>query len=172
LVNTLNAALYSHLDYDNSLTDLAVKRNKIIYNASTSDRFITCFLAVLTPETGELDIVNAGHNPILLRKSDGTLYKINAGGVGLGMLDMDLPYEGEKLTLQSGERLFLFTDGIPEAMNGVEEEYTDEKMENFFLENITETAQEFVDKIVSDVKSFTGEAEQSDDITTMYLIKK
>ncbi len=68
--------------------------------------------------------------------------------------------------------LFLFTDGIPEAMNESEEEYSDERMEEFFLQNKTKTAQEFVDKIVEDVKTFTGNAEQSDDITVLYLIKK
>jgi sigma-B regulation protein RsbU (phosphoserine phosphatase) len=100
------------------------------------------------------------------------MHKIEAGGVGLGMFDFGIPYEGEKLSLNKNERLFLYTDGIPEAMNEKEEEYSDERMENFFLENNTITAQEFVDKIVKDVKSFTGNAEQSDDITTLYLIRK
>ena len=53
-----------------------------------------------------------------------------------------------------------------------EEEYSDERMEEFFLQNKTKTAQEYVNKIVKDVKSFTGTAEQSDDITVLYLIRK
>jgi sigma-B regulation protein RsbU (phosphoserine phosphatase) len=57
-------------------------------------------------------------------------------------------------------------------MNESEEEYSDERMEEFFLQNKTKTAQEFVDKIVKDVKSFAGNAEQSDDITVLYLIRK
>ncbi|RKY90096.1 MAG: hypothetical protein DRQ01_09735, partial [Ignavibacteriae bacterium] len=154
------------------LVEMTDKLNKIIYNASPSDKFITYFISVLNAKTGELDIVNAGHNPVLRLKDNHTLHKIEAGGVGLGMFDMGIPYEGEKLTLKPGERLFLFTDGIPEAMNENEEEYSDERMEEFFLINKTATAQEYVDKIVSDVKSFAGDAEQSDDITTMYLIKK
>ncbi|MGB5896426.1 MAG: SpoIIE family protein phosphatase, partial [Ignavibacteriaceae bacterium] len=75
-------------------------------------------------------------------------------------------------TIKTDERLFLYTDGIPEAMNESEEEYSDERMEKFFLKNKTSTAQDFVDKIVTDVKSFTGNAEQSDDITVLYLIRK
>jgi sigma-B regulation protein RsbU (phosphoserine phosphatase) len=151
---------------------MADKLNKIIYNASPPDKFITYFITTLDAKTGELDIVNAGHNPILLLRTDGTIQKIDAGGVGLGMFDFGVPYTGEKQTIRKGERLFLFTDGIPEAMNETEDEYSDERMEEFFLKNKTKTAQEFVDKIVTDVKSFTGNAEQSDDITLLYLIRK
>jgi sigma-B regulation protein RsbU (phosphoserine phosphatase) len=100
------------------------------------------------------------------------MQKIEAGGVGLGMFDFGIPYVGEKQTIQTNERLFLYTDGIPEAMNESEDEYSDERMEEFFLQNKTKTAQEYVDKIVKDVKSFTGNAEQSDDITVLYLIRK
>jgi len=171
LVNTLNASLYAYLDNKTPLVEMTDKLNKIIYNASPSDKFITYFISILDAKTGELDIVNAGHNPVLLLKDNNTLHKIEAGGVGLGMFDMEIPYEGEKLTLKSGERLFLFTDGIPEAMNESEEEYSDERMEEFFLKNKTTTAQEYVDKIVMDVKSFAGNAEQSDDITLLYLIR-
>jgi len=171
LVNTLNASLYAYLDNKTPLVEMTDKLNKIIYNASPSDKFITYFISVLNAKTGELDIVNAGHNPVLLLKDNNTLHKIEAGGVGLGMFDMGIPYEGEKLTLKPGERLFLFTDGIPEAMNESEEEYSDERMEEFFLKNKTTTAKEYVDKIVMDVKSFAGNAEQSDDITLLYLIR-
>jgi sigma-B regulation protein RsbU (phosphoserine phosphatase) len=172
LVNTLNASLYAYLDNRTPLPEMADKLNKIIYNASPPDKFITYFITILDAKTGELDIVNAGHNPILLLREDGAMQKIEAGGVGLGMFDFGIPYKGEKQTINTDERLFLYTDGIPEAMNKTEDEYSDERMEEFFLKNKTNTAQEFVDKIVTDVKSFTGNAEQSDDITVLYLIRK
>ena len=172
LVNTLNASLYAYLDNRTPLPEMADKLNKIIYNASPPDKFITYFITILDAKTGELDIVNAGHNPILLLREDGTIQKIQAGGVGLGMFDFGIPYTGEKQTIKTNERLFLYTDGIPEAMNESEDEYSEERMEKFLLKNKTKTAQEFVDKIVSDVKSFTGNAEQSDDITVLYLIRK
>ncbi|MDH3269389.1 MAG: SpoIIE family protein phosphatase, partial [Ignavibacteria bacterium] len=61
---------------------------------------------------------------------------------------------------------------IPEAMNENEEEYSDDRMEKLILENKFETAREFIDKIVSDVKGFAENSEQSDDITAMYIIRK
>ncbi|HSW55011.1 MAG TPA: SpoIIE family protein phosphatase, partial [Ignavibacteriaceae bacterium] len=65
--------------------------------------------------------------------------------------------------------LFLYTDGIPEAMNTKEEEYSDEKMIDFFKVNSTQPLDDFIKNIVEDVKSHVGEAEQSDDITSMIL---
>ena len=71
LVNTLNAALYSYLEFNMPLTELADKLNKLIYKSSPPDKYITFFIAVLHSKTGELDIVNAGHNPIFLVRNNG-----------------------------------------------------------------------------------------------------
>ena len=77
-----------------------------------------------------------------------------------------------KLKLEKGERLFIFSDGIPEAMNKDEEEYSDEKLEKFFVEETPENAEEFINAIVTDVKLHTRGEIQSDDITAIYLIRK
>jgi len=172
LVSTLDAALYSYLEFDIPLTEMADRLNKLIYKSSPSDKFITFFIAVLDSKTGELDIVNAGHNPILLLRVDGSLEKIDAGGVGLGMFDFSVPLTGQKLIMNSGDKLFLYTDGVPEAMSEKEEEYSDERMEKFAQNNSTASSQEFVDRLIGDVKSFSDNAEQSDDITILYLIRK
>jgi sigma-B regulation protein RsbU (phosphoserine phosphatase) len=169
LVSTLNAALSSYLEFDLPLTEISDKLNKLIYKSSPSDKFITFFIAVLDPKTGELDIVNAGHNPILLLRKDNTLEKLDAGGVGLGMFDFGIPYTGQKSTMNSGDKLFLYTDGIPEAMNENEEEYSDEKMIKFFENNSGKPTNEFVDELVKDIKSYAGLAQQSDDITVLIL---
>ena len=171
LVNTLNASLYTYLEFNLPLTEMAERLNKLIYRSSPSDKFITFFMAVLDPKSSELDIINAGHNPILLLRKNGTLEKIDAGGIGLGMLDLGLPFTGQKLTLETGDKLFLYTDGIPEAMNKNEEEYSDERMIDFLKNNSNKTANDFVEALVNDVKSYAGSAQQSDDIT-MLILKK
>jgi sigma-B regulation protein RsbU (phosphoserine phosphatase) len=140
LVSTLDASLRSYLDFHIPLSEMAVKMNAIIYKSSTADKFITFLIAVLNPANGEIDIINAGHNPALLLRKDKKMEMIEAGGVAFGMFDMGLPFEGKKLKLDKGERLFIFSDGIPEAMNKDEEEYTDEKLEKFFVEEKTNSA--------------------------------
>jgi sigma-B regulation protein RsbU (phosphoserine phosphatase) len=172
LVSTLDASLRSYLDFHIPLSEMAVKMNSIIYKSSTADKFITFLIAVLDPSNGEIDIINAGHNPALLLRKDDKMELIEAGGVAFGMFDMGLPFEGKKLKLEKGERLFIFSDGIPEAMNKDEEEYSDEKLEKFFVEETPETAEEFINAIVTDVKLHTKGEIQSDDITAIYLIRK
>lgn len=172
LVSTLNASLKAYLDVNYPLSDLAVKLNKVIYNASPPDKFITFFISILDPETGELDIINAGHNPALLLRKDGNLEKIEAGGVAFGMFDMGLPFEGQKLLLEKGERLLLFTDGIPEAMNIDEDEYSDEILDEFFKSHVPESAETFISDLIADVRQFTQNTPQSDDITALYIIRK
>ncbi|MBN1301100.1 MAG: PP2C family protein-serine/threonine phosphatase [Melioribacteraceae bacterium] len=172
LVSTLNASLNAYLNSQIQLDELAARMNKVIYKASPSNKFITFFIAVLSPESGELDIINAGHNPSLILKNDKRLYRVEAGGVALGMFDMNLPYAGEKLIFNKGDKLLLYTDGIPEAMNSAEEEYSDEKLEEFYLLNSDCAASEFLDKLVAEVRKHTADTPQSDDITALLLIRK
>jgi serine phosphatase RsbU (regulator of sigma subunit) len=169
LVNTLSAALYSYMGFNLPLPDLADRLNKLIYKASPSDKYITFFITLLNHETGELDVLNAGHNPIFLVRKDGSMEKINAGGVGLGMFDFGIPFNGEKTILNPGDKLFLYTDGIPEAMNENEEEYSDERMITFLQSNAVLPSEEFIRLLVQDVAEYTGGADQSDDITALLL---
>ncbi len=169
LVSTLNAALHSYLEFNLPLSELADKLNKLIYKASPPDKYITFLIAVLNSKSGEIEIVNAGHNPALLLRKDGSLEQIEAGGIGLGMLDLGIPYTSTNITLKTDDKLFLYTDGIPEAMNLAEEEYSETRMIDFFKDNSEKSVNEFIRLIVDDVKSFTKEAEQSDDITSMIL---
>ncbi len=172
LVSTLSASLHAYLEMNIPLADLAVKLNKLIYDSSPPDKFITCYISILDPATGEIDIINAGHNPSLQLKKNKQLEKIEAGGVALGMFDMGLSYEGEKRKIEMGERILMFTDGIPEAMNENEEEYSDERLEKFCVDNCFHSAEKFIDELVNDVRSFTKDTPQSDDITALYLIRE
>ena len=169
LVNTLSAALYSYLEFNLPLTELADRLNKLIYKSSPPDKYITFFMAMLDSKSGALDIVNAGHNPILLLRKDGTLDQLEAGGIGLGMLDLGIPYSGQSMTLNSGDKLFLYTDGIPEAMDMNEVEYSDKRMIDFFKAHSDNSPKEFIKLIVDDVKKHVGGAQQSDDITSLIL---
>jgi len=172
LVSTLNASLRSYLDMQIPLAEIAVKINKLIYNSSPPDKFITFFISILNPVNGELEIINAGHNPSLILRSDNKIQKIEAGGVAFGMFDLGLPFDGEKLFLNPGEKLLLFTDGIPEAMNKNDVEYSDERLESFLINNNNCNANDFINNLVSDVRTHTEDTPQSDDITALFLIRK
>jgi len=173
LVSSLHAYLSAYLEGGMALVGLVKRLNRVICTASTDDKFITAFVALLTPQTGGLEALNAGHNPVYLLRTDGTVQELNRGGVPLGMLDMDFPYESETLTLGSGERLLLYTDGIPEAHNRLNELYeSDTPLKEFVVGHVPPGAGAFIAELINDVKRFTADAPQSDDITALYLLRR
>jgi sigma-B regulation protein RsbU (phosphoserine phosphatase) len=143
--------------------------NDLIYANTTDGRFITFFWAVICNETKEFRYVNAGHNPPLLIRN-GNITKLKKGGIILGVVETTIPYLSESLTLQSDDVLILFTDGISEALNKQEEEFSDERLEETALRLSSGSATEILDGIKQEAHDFAEGAPQSDDIT-MVVIK-
>jgi phosphoserine phosphatase RsbU/P len=171
LVNTLNASLNAYLENDFKLTEVAGRLNKIIYKASTPEKYITGFIAILDPATGTIEYLSAGHNPIFY-SSEGKIIKLDKGGFAFGMLDFGLSYESAFITMQPDEKILFYTDGITEAMNENNEEYSDERLELFFTNNTPSNAETFIKSLINDVKKHTADTPQSDDITVLYLTRK
>ncbi len=170
LVSSLHAYLSAYLEGSFAITRLAARLNKVLYNDSTADKFITAFFAILTPETGDLDCLSAGHNPAYILRNDGTIQELHAGGLPLGTIDMDLPYESERVTLGRGERLFLYTDGVTEAENEHHVLYELEfPITDFLTKHQPNSSEAFISDLIADIRKFTGTAPQNDDITAMYL---
>lgn len=170
LVSSLHAYLAAYLESAMTLPELGKRLNTVIGQASTDDKFITAIIAILHPETGEIESLNAGHNPGYILKADNTAKDLTVGGLPLGMVDMGLPFESERITLSKGDRLFLYTDGITEAEDGKGGFYEDDKTLRQFAEKHKPTkAKAFISDLMNDIKKFTGSAPQSDDITALYL---
>ncbi|HLB00419.1 MAG TPA: PP2C family protein-serine/threonine phosphatase [Bacteroidota bacterium] len=170
LVSSLHAYLSAYLEGSFALTRLAARLNKVLYNDSTADKFITAFFALLTPENGDLECLSAGHNPAYILRNDRSLVELHAGGLPLGTIDMDLPYKSERATLQKGERLFLYTDGVTEAENESHVLYENEfPVTDFLARHVPDSSETFIDELLVDIRKFTRSAPQNDDITAMYL---
>lgn len=173
LVSSFHAYLSAYLEAPLPLVELVGKLNRVICHASTEDKFITAFLGILDPASGALETVNAGHNPVFLLRSAGGVEELGLGGVPLGMLDIDFPYQSESVTIEHGDRLLLYTDGITEATNVREQLYDySTPLKEFFRTHRPNAAEGFVRELIEDVKKFTGEAPQNDDITTLYLLRR
>lgn len=172
LVSSFHASLSAFLDSNLSIVELAHKLNASMYRASTEERYITALIGILTPQTGQLEILNAGHNPAYVLRNDGSTQELLNGGLALGMLDMDFPYQGDMITLVSGDRLLFYTDGVTEAMDSQQRQYDQHRpILPFLAEHVQLNAEQFVRALIDDVRAFTGDAPQSDDITAMYLIR-
>jgi serine phosphatase RsbU (regulator of sigma subunit) len=169
LVSSLQASLRVYLEDNPELTVMAERLNKLIYQSTTSEKYLTMIICYLDTNTGAVEAVNAGHNPSLIVRNDQTISKITTGGIPIGMADFGLPYQKQNMTIERGESLLMFTDGITEAMDKEEEMYEDERLETFLFNNRSRPAKEFIEKLIDDVHQFVGTAPQSDDITALYL---
>ncbi|MFZ5431564.1 MAG: PP2C family protein-serine/threonine phosphatase [Bacteroidota bacterium] len=149
-----------------SVSECIAHVNYLLCKESVSSMFVTVFYGILNTRTGEVDYVNAGHNPPYLLSAEGVSTIKMTNGLALGVLD-DFVFESNKIQLKSGEQLLLYTDGVVEAFNLEEEAYGEENYARFLNENRSLPVDAIIHKTLTDVNEFAGEAPQSDDITLL-----
>jgi serine phosphatase RsbU (regulator of sigma subunit)/anti-sigma regulatory factor (Ser/Thr protein kinase) len=133
-----------------------------------SNMFITLFYGVLDPQTGMLHYMNAGHNPPMLLGLDGSVRELELGCLPIGVIeDQDLRLES--ITIEPGEALIGFSDGITEAMDPTHSMFGEERLMTTLAANVGATAEALVREVVDAVDTFVMGAAQSDDITVMIL---
>jgi sigma-B regulation protein RsbU (phosphoserine phosphatase) len=142
--------------------------NDLVSENTMMGNFITFFWAELNDNSKELTFVNAGHNPPLLVRN-GEIIKFQKGGMILGVMETTVPYEATNIKVESNDAIILFTDGVTEAMNSKNEEYTDLRLEELVKINFNKSSKELLDTIKRDVLNFTQNAEQSDDLTALII---
>ena len=145
--------------------------NRLVYQASTSNRYATFFYAQYDPARRQLTYVNAGHNPpMLFRKNADAcqMLRLEAGGTVVGLLE-SYPYEQEKLAILPGDLLVIFTDGISEAMNPADEEWGEDRFAEAVKACSHLTAHEILDQLIRDADSFAAGAKQHDDMTLVII---
>jgi phosphoserine phosphatase RsbU/P len=145
--------------------------NNLLCKESVSSMFVTVFYGILNTQTGEVDYVNAGHNPPYLLSKNGISKVEMTDGLALGVLD-DFSFESKKLQLKKGDQLLLYTDGVVEAIDLEENAYGEEKFENFLQENLKHPVETIIKKSFADVNDFVNGAPQSDDITLLGITFK
>jgi sigma-B regulation protein RsbU (phosphoserine phosphatase) len=134
--------------------------------------FVTVFFAIYNIKTGEMEYSNGGHNSPVIIKADGSVEMLPVStSCMLGAVD-GITYPNEKLTLNAGDTIVMYTDGVNEAMNSDFQEYGDERMMKTLSQQLGKTCQEVIDGQLASLKDFVGNAEQSDDITILTLKRK
>ena len=157
---------------ENSASMCMQRSNNILCQESVNDMFVTVFYGILNIHTGTVTYSNAGHNPPILMKKDGSVSKVpSTGDMILGAIN-DASYHEKELKMSPGDNLFLYTDGVTEAMNTKHELYSEQRL----LENCRTLAgknpKEVVEKITETVGEFVVGAVQSDDITLLSISYK
>lgn len=169
LMATIQASLKTLCMTPGSLTDLVVRMN--LYACSNSQngrRFTTAFLGEYDPASRVLHYVNAGHNAPILRRPSGKTEELRAGGLPLGVME-SAAYESGTVTIEPGDLLVAFTDGVVEAENIRSEEYGQARFLSVLWANAATPANAILRSVLFDIDRFVGTAAQHDDVTLMVL---
>lgn len=169
LMANLQASIRALVPLGLSLAELTGRVNDLMIRNTTQGRFITFFWGRLDPATGGFTYVNAGHNPPFVCRADGSLERLEEGGLILGVLPTLRPYREGGAVLGPGDAVCLFTDGVSEAMNPAGEEFGEERIGEILRERRAAPPAEVCRRIVDAVTRWSGSEAQADDITLLHL---
>ncbi len=145
--------------------------NNIICQDSKAGMFVTLFYGRISQEDGTMTYVNAGHNPpVVYRAGPQSVEELMPTGIALGAVE-DAEYSSDIISLETGDVVVMYTDGITESVNSEGEWFGEDRLRMILLENATLPAQDILDNILRAVISFVGDLPQFDDITLM-VVKK
>lgn len=170
LMSSLHAAIHAQATSNRPLADMITSVNQYLAENTPANRFVTLFIAELDPASGKLRYINAGHNPPLVGRANGLIEQLSSGGFPLGILP-SAEFEVGETQLGYGEALIVYSDGVSEANNLLEEEFGLDRLTEVVRRNITSSAAGIRDKVESALSSFTQTAPANDDIT-LVIVKR
>ncbi|MCF7805061.1 MAG: SpoIIE family protein phosphatase [Candidatus Marinimicrobia bacterium] len=170
LMANLYAGYRSRVRSQDSIHLMVKRLNELLVESTNSEKYTTFFYAELETESGEVTYCNAGHNPPLIVHSDGSYEELTAGGPVVGALE-NSEYEEETVTMQPGDLLLLYTDGITESQNLQGEYYEVERLLDIVRRrNKNTSAEAIMDMINRDVYNFTNGDDLQDDVTVVTVL--
>jgi serine phosphatase RsbU (regulator of sigma subunit) len=167
LMGILRAAVRAHWA-EASLIEAITRINGTICQNVPENRYMTFFLAQLEPASGQLAYVNAGHNPPLLVRTDGSVERLEEGGLVIGMFD-NVPYVEGLVSLRSGDVLLVYSDGVTETWNEAGEEFGEQRLARVAADNPGTDAIALQAEILRALERFAGGAKATDDRTLIVL---
>lgn len=173
LMATFQSGLRALSATPESLEEIAVGLDRYARAHSLEGRrFTTAFLAEVDPTSREMRYINAGHNSPILRRGSGAIERLSKGGppFGLPLLeDREPAYPSETTRLVTGDLLFIFTDGLIEAVDGGGQEFGETRLVPILQSTPAESAANTLQRVMTEVNTFVGHARQHDDITCLVL---
>ena len=166
---TAKTLLKSFAETGAEVNDVLTHANEELCANNDAGMFVTAWMGILELKTGLVTYGNAGHNPPLVRKKDGsfTYLKSRPGFVLAGMEGMR--YRKNELQLEPGDSIYVYTDGVTEATNAGNELYGEERLEKKLNSVLSTDAETLCREVKKDIEEFVGDAPQFDDITMLCL---
>jgi sigma-B regulation protein RsbU (phosphoserine phosphatase) len=150
-----------------ALSTLMGNLNRLIYEASPSNRYATFFFGVYDPRSREFQYVNGGHNPPMIFR-DTEVLRLEDGGPVVGLFG-PAQYSQSSIRLERGDTLVLFTDGVSEAMNDADEEFDEARLIDAVRSGARMNANHLIDHIIGACDDFAAGAPQHDDMTLVVV---
>lgn len=168
LMATLQASLRILVTEEESPSDVIKRLNQIFCHNINLTKFVTIFLARYGQESKTLHYCNAGHNPPLLFRPNKqeSVHWLNSTSAAIGLVE-DFQFVGTKISLSSGDLLLLYTDGITEALNPMEEEFGMERLAETVMRNPNTSLGELLSVLRRSVQQFTNGRSLEDDTTIL-----
>ncbi|MBX3299222.1 MAG: SpoIIE family protein phosphatase [Acidobacteria bacterium] len=170
LMSSLHAAVHGQVAARRTLEETVASVNEYLAENTPANRFVTLFIAELDPASARLRFINAGHNPPLIARTSGEIELLESGGLPLGLMTI-AQYEPGEITLEKGDAIVVYSDGVSEANNLAEEEFGLERLRAVVKNNLSRSASGIRDKVESALSEFTGTAPANDDIT-LVIVKR
>ncbi len=166
IMANLQASLRTTQAMGARLYESASRINRIVYENTPPEMFITFFMLCVDPARKCIRYVNAGHNPPFLVKNDGKVKTLSTGGLLFGISE-SVTYEEGEIQLENGDMVLMYTDGVSEAMNSAEEEFGEKRLAGMASKKRTIPLGELLSAIEEEVGRFHGSREYEDDFTLL-----
>jgi sigma-B regulation protein RsbU (phosphoserine phosphatase) len=169
LMATFQASLKTLSTAQVALPELVANMNR--YACSNSQgglRFTTAFLAEYDAARRIFQYINAGHNNPILRRANGSIERLDVGGLPLG-IQPEAKYESATVTLAPGDWLIIFTDGLVEAVNARDEEFDEPRLLSALEAGVATAPKELLDQLMANLDLFVGSTPQHDDVTCLLI---
>jgi len=171
LMSNLQARAQILFEDPEDLGGTVARLNRIICQNCPGNRFITFFVAVVDPNTGDTTWCNAGHNPPILIRANGDIERLSGGGLILGIMPK-APYTHQTSRLNTGDLLVMFSDGVSEACRpGADEEFGEDRLAELAAGLRNEPAAVIQRSVIETLMKWIGDAPAADDITLIVARK-
>jgi phosphoserine phosphatase RsbU/P len=167
LMSNLQARVQVLFEDPTNLAALVTRLNRVIAANCPANRFISFFIGVYEPVTGEITYVNAGHNPPLLVHCEGAVEELEGTGLLLGIMP-SAQYQQRSCKLEVGDVVVLFSDGVTEAEQpDTQEQFGEERLAKILAEQSCNSAKAIIEVINQRIAEFTNGSPPADDITLL-----
>ena len=168
LMANLQATLRGQTIVGSPVHESVLRSNKLLYQSTDPEKFATLFYGVLDVRSHRLSYCNAGHEIPLIFSNRGAPTRLETGGMALGVMD-EFPYQRDEISLDVGDLLIIYSDGIPDATNEFDHPFGEKRLVALTQELREKPAMEILDGIIEAVQAHEGSTEQLDDLTLVVL---